>query len=126
KQTAWTVAVRATGRSDVRSVAPNVDTDGVVGPSGGLIFSLAFTDFLDGGSLNGGQAVAGTGTIDPFGDVGPVGGVAYKVRGAAAAGAKVFLVPVDDAAEARAAAPATMTVVPVVTFAQAVAWLCHE
>ncbi len=40
------------------------------GPSAGLMFSLAVVDKLSPGELNGGAFVAGTGTIDPAGDVG--------------------------------------------------------
>jgi PDZ domain-containing protein len=103
---------------------PEIDPHGVTGPSGGLMLALAVTDSLNPGDLTGGRTIAGTGTIDRDGDVGPIGSVSYKVRGAAAAGATVFFVPADDAAEAAKAAPATVRVIPVATYADALGWLC--
>ena len=41
------------------------------GPSAGLMFTLGIIDKLTDGDLTGGTFVAGTGTIDPDGDVGP-------------------------------------------------------
>ncbi len=56
------------------------------GPSAGLIFSLAVYDTLTPGSLTGGTDIAGTGTIDPDGRVGPIGGIQQKIVAAADAG----------------------------------------
>ena len=105
---------------------PQVDTEGITGPSGGLMLALAFTDSLNQGDLTAGRTIAGTGTIDGDGNVGPIGYVTYKVRGAAAAGATVFFVPWDNAPEAERAASASMQVVPVATFADALGWLCRN
>jgi hypothetical protein len=105
---------------------PTVNTEGLTGPSGGLMLALAFTGALNQGDLTGGRDVAGTGTIDRDGSVGEIGYVGYKVRGAAAAGAKVFLVPWGNADEARHAAPPSLQVVPVGTFVEALAWLCSH
>ncbi|CAN5235934.1 PDZ domain-containing protein [soil metagenome] len=66
------------------------------GPSAGLIFSLAVFDTLTPGALTGGDAVAGTGTIDADGAVGPIGGIQQKIVAAADAEAEVFLVPADN------------------------------
>jgi PDZ domain-containing protein len=73
------------------------------GPSAGLIFSLAVYDTLTPGDLTGGNEVAGTGTISEDGHVGPIGGIQQKIVAAAAAGAKVFLVPPDNCSSALAA-----------------------
>ena len=73
------------------------------GPSAGLIFSLGVYDTLTPGSLTGGTDVAGTGTIDERGVVGPIGGIQQKIVAAADAGAKIFLVPPDDCKSALAA-----------------------
>ncbi|MBA2464359.1 MAG: PDZ domain-containing protein [Nocardioidaceae bacterium] len=73
------------------------------GPSAGLIFSLAIYDTLTPGALTGGDAIAGTGTIDPEGAVGAIGGIQQKVVAAADAGAEVFLVPAGNCDAARAA-----------------------
>jgi PDZ domain-containing protein len=70
------------------------------GPSAGLMFSLAVVDKLSPGELTGGKFIAGTGTIDSDGTVGPIGGVTHKIAAAAHAGAEVFLVPSGNCAEA--------------------------
>ena len=70
--------------------------DEIGGPSAGLIFSLAIYDTLTPGSLIGGNDIAGTGTIDDEGRVGPIGGIQQKIVAAADAGAEVFLVPADN------------------------------
>jgi hypothetical protein len=105
---------------------PSVNTEGLTGPSGGLMLALAFTDAINQGDLTGGRDVAGTGTIDWNGAVGEIGYVTYKVRGAAAAGATVFFVPWGNLDEARRAAPPKMQVVPVGTFVDALSWLCRH
>ncbi len=76
-------------------VTVHIDED-IGGPSAGLIFSLAVYDTLTPGSLTGGTDVAGTGTIDPNGSIGPIGGIQQKIVAAADAGAKVFLVPAGN------------------------------
>ncbi len=73
----------------------------VGGPSVGLMFTLTVYDLLTPDDLTGGRHIAGTGTIDVNGNVGPIGGVAQKVAAAEAAGAQYFLVPVANAADAR-------------------------
>jgi Lon-like protease len=73
------------------------------GPSAGLIFSLGVYDTLTPGSLTGGTDVAGTGTIDERGHVGPIGGIQQKIVAAADAGAKIFLVPPGNCDSAVAA-----------------------
>lgn len=73
-------------------VRVNID-DRIGGPSAGLIFSLAVYDTLTPGSLTGGAAISGTGTISEGGRVGPIGGIQQKIVAAADSGAEVFLVP---------------------------------
>lgn len=90
------------------------------GPSGGLMFALAVLDKLTPGELTGGQDVAGTGTIDPEGKVGPIGGVTHKMLGARRDGASVFLVPSGNCAEAAADVPAGLRLVKVATLHDAV------
>jgi PDZ domain-containing protein len=70
--------------------------DGIGGPSAGLMFSLAIYDTLTPGSLTGGEVVAGTGEIRSDGRTGPIGGIQQKIAGAEAAGARLFMVPVDN------------------------------
>lgn len=96
----------------------------VGGPSAGLLFSLGIVDKLngdgDGGDLTGGRVVAGTGTIDADGKVGPVGGVPLKTQAARRDGATVFLVPKAECADARAELPRGLRLIPVTTLKGAV------
>jgi len=66
------------------------------GPSAGLVFALAIFDKTTPGELFVGQHVAGTGTIDPEGVVGGIGGIQEKIAGAEEAGATTFLVPAPN------------------------------
>ncbi|MGC5411742.1 PDZ domain-containing protein, partial [Streptomyces sp. DT225] len=50
----------------------------VGGPSAGLMFSLGILEKLTPGQLTGGKFIAGTGTIDDAGKVGPIGGISMK------------------------------------------------
>jgi PDZ domain-containing protein len=92
----------------------------VGGPSAGLMFTLAVIDKLSPGELNGGKFVAGTGTIDSDGDVGPIGGIKYKLIAADEAGAETFLVPAKNCDEARQGAPDGLRLVKVESLAGAV------
>lgn len=77
-----------------------IDLDEIGGPSAGLMFALGIVDKVDPEDLTGGKIIAGTGTIDDEGNVGPIGGIPQKLVGAKAAGAEVFLVPADNCEEA--------------------------
>jgi PDZ domain-containing protein len=77
--------------------------EGIGGPSAGLVFALAVYDALTPGGLTGGTDVAGTGTIDDEGTVGPIGGIHQKILGARRDGATLFLVPPDNCAAALSA-----------------------
>ena len=92
----------------------------VGGPSAGLMFTLAVIDKMSAGDLNGGKFVAGTGTIDPVGKVGPIGGIQYKMVAAREAGAETFLVPADNCAEGRSMGDDCMELVKVDTLSGAV------
>lgn len=81
----------------------SVQLSDVGGPSAGQIFALAIIDKLTPGSLNGGLAVAGTGTITAEGIIGPISGVTQKLYGATAAGAHYFLLPASNCADLAAA-----------------------
>jgi PDZ domain-containing protein len=78
----------------------DIDSGRIGGPSAGLAFTLTVLDLLTPGELTGGVKVAATGTIDIEGKVGPVGGVAQKAVAVRRAGAKLFLVPSAEYAEA--------------------------
>ncbi|MEA5154706.1 PDZ domain-containing protein [Raineyella sp.] len=72
----------------------------ISGPSAGLVLALAVDDRLTPGDLTGGRVIAATGTIDPDGTVGSIGGLPSKVAGAKAAGAALFLIPRGNCDEA--------------------------
>lgn len=77
-----------------------IDLADIGGPSAGLMFALGIIDKLTPDDLTGGQVLAGTGTIDDTGRVGPIGGIPQKLVGAKEAGATAFLVPAENCAEA--------------------------
>ena len=95
--------------------------------------SLAILDDLTPGNLTGGAHVAVTGTIDPAGRVGEIGGIEQKAVAARAAHVTLFLVPQcspEDSPESLASCKADVAraakrvgskikVVPVATFAEA-------
>jgi Lon-like protease len=76
--------------------------DGIGGPSAGMMFALGIIDKLDPVDLTGGNIIAGTGTIDDEGRVGPIGGVPQKLYAARDVGSKVFFTPADNCEEAKA------------------------
>ncbi len=89
------------------------------GPSAGLMFALGIIDRLADEDLTGGRFIAGTGTIDANGAVGPIGGVLLKMITAREAGATVFLVPADNCAEALTQVPDGLQLVRVGTLDEA-------
>jgi PDZ domain-containing protein len=91
----------------------------VGGPSAGLMFALGIYDKLTPGSLTGGRFVAGTGTIDDAGKVGPIGGIEMKTVGARAKGAQYFLTPADNCAAAAKDTPDGLTLIKVGTIKDA-------
>ncbi|MBD3783086.1 MAG: PDZ domain-containing protein [Micrococcales bacterium] len=97
-------------------VTVTLNTGRVGGPSAGLMFTLAIYDALTPGSLTGGQRIAGTGTIEDGGTVGPISGIRQKMVGAHRAGARWFLSPAQDCADAVGHVPEGMTLLKVTTF----------
>lgn len=81
----------------------SIDPREIKGSSAGLMFTLEILDQLDPRDLTSGHVIAGTGTVDLDGAVGPVGGVKQKVAAAERAGARYFLVPVENEEAAKAA-----------------------
>lgn len=77
-----------------------IDVKDVGGPSAGLMLTLGILDLVGNQDLTHGKVVAGTGTIDAQGKVGPIGGIALKMAAAKGIGAKLFLVPADNCSEA--------------------------
>lgn len=85
------------------------------GPSAGMMFSLAVLDKLTPEDLTGGHRIAGTGTIDEEGKVGPIGGIKHKVEAAKGQQIELFLAPEENCAEALSAKPKNMAVAKVNT-----------
>jgi PDZ domain-containing protein len=107
-----------------------INTSDISGPSAGLAIALAIIDALTPGELTGGKRVAVTGTIDPEGNVGEIGGLPQKAVAARSAHAQIFIVPVcrndsrkagclADLATARKRVGKNVELAPVSTLAQA-------
>ncbi|MEQ4303315.1 PDZ domain-containing protein [Plantactinospora sp. B6F1] len=77
-----------------------IDLGDIGGPSAGLMFALGIIDKIQSEDLTGGKIIAGTGTINDLGEVGPIGGIPQKLVGAKNAGATYFLVPAGNCEEA--------------------------
>ena len=80
-------------------VSPKVEFDfsgKQSGSSGGLMLSLSIYNKLVSNDITKGYKVCGTGTIDKDGNVGEIGGVKYKLRGANRKNCDIFFVPVDN------------------------------
>ena len=93
------------------------DLGQVGGPSAGLAFALDLVEEL-GRNVDRGRRVAATGEIRLDGSVREIGGVKQKTIGARESGMDLFLVPGENAAEARRYAQ-DLRVVPVDSFQQA-------
>lgn len=63
------------------------------GPSGGLITTLEIYNQLVKKDITKGKTIAGTGTIEPDGKIGQIGGIEHKILGASSAKADIFLSP---------------------------------
>lgn len=90
----------------------NIKTDKVGGQSAGLMNALGVIDLLSPGNLIRGHTIAGTGTIDLDGNVGPIGGIRQKVLAASEVGAEFVFVPQGNLEEAESAG-VDITLVPV-------------
>jgi PDZ domain-containing protein len=107
-----------------KNVDLSIATQGIGGPSAGLAFTLGALDALTTHRLTGGAPVAATGTIDPTGGVGEVGGVVQKTITVERQGARYFIVPRGEAADAMKTAKGhALTIVPVDTLDQALTFL---
>ena len=63
------------------------------GPSAGFMTALALYDNLSKENLSGNLKIAGTGTIDYYGNVGEIDGIKYKLLGAEKSKADIYFVP---------------------------------
>ena len=92
---------------------------GVGGPSAGTMFAIGIIDKLTPGALTQGKTIAGTGTIDPKGNVGEIGGIQQKLIGARDAGAVLFLAPRSNCGDVVGHIPDGLTVAAVSTLDEA-------
>ena len=97
----------------------DINLGDVGGPSAGMMFSLGIIDKLQPVNLTDGRFIAGTGTIDDNGNVGPIGGISMKMIAARRAGAQYFLTPTANCAEASSATPSGLRLVKVTTLSGA-------
>ncbi|WP_416826955.1 SepM family pheromone-processing serine protease [Ectobacillus polymachus] len=115
-------------------VDPNVkiDTNRIGGPSAGLMFTLEIYNQLSNEDLTKGYEVAGTGTINSKGEIGPIGGIQQKIVAADKAGAQIFFAPNEggnahsnyhDAVAAAQDIHSKMKIVPVDTLEDALHYL---
>lgn len=88
---AMAVSTLVTGASlDKRQF--QVDASGYIdGPSAGALMTVGAISLIRGDKIN--DDVTMTGTINPDGTVGPVGGIEYKLEGAKKAGKSTVLIP---------------------------------
>jgi PDZ domain-containing protein len=93
----------------------NIQLNNVGGPSAGQMFALGIIDKLTPDQLNGGQRVAGTGTIDNEGNIGAIGGIRQKMYAARDVGNKWFLAPQVNCDEVTGHIPSGLTVFAVKT-----------
>lgn len=76
------------------SFSSNFGTGYVDGPSAGAALTVMAYALIEGGTLRDDAIM--TGTIEPSGEIGPVGGLFEKARGAAEMGADYFITPVES------------------------------
>ena len=75
---------------------PKIDfsiKDDVAGPSGGAMFTLSVYASLMDYDITHGLKIAGTGSIDRDGKIGPIGSIDYKIKSALKEDVDVFFVP---------------------------------
>jgi Lon-like protease len=116
----------------VTTPSVEIKSEEIGGPSAGLMFSLEIYDQLVEEDITKGYTIAGTGTINEKGEVGPIGGISQKIIAADKAGADIFFAPNEKGAkdsnyqEALKTAKdigTKMKIVPVDTFDDALRYL---
>ncbi|WP_372595593.1 PDZ domain-containing protein, partial [Actinotalea sp.] len=98
----------------------SIEIDDIGGPSAGTMFALGIVDLLTPEDEANGAVIAGTGTMDLTGAVGPIGGIQQKLIGANRDGAAWFLAPADNCSEVVGNVPDGLTVVKISTLHEAV------
>ena len=98
----------------------DINTGNIGGPSAGMMMALNVYNLLTENDITAGNKIAGTGTIEIDGSVGPVGGVKQKVIAAKRANASLILVPTANYSEASAYADENTSIVAVDSFEEAI------
>jgi PDZ domain-containing protein len=96
-----------------------IQIEDIGGPSAGTMFALGIIDLMTEADELDGAVVAGTGTMDVDGRVGPIGGIEQKMYGALRDGAEWFLAPADNCPEVVGHEPDGLGVVKVATLDEA-------
>jgi len=97
----------------------DIKTGNVGGPSAGLMMALNVYNNLIPEDITNSLVVAGTGTIEIDGSVGPVGGIKQKVIAAKRAGAELILVPTANYEEAIPMATESTAIAAIDSFEEA-------
>ena len=95
------------------------------GPSGGLVLALSIIELATEKDLLRGRQIATTGTINPAGFVGAIGGVNEKLISVARQGIPTVLIPSDNCLDI-SSVPDGVTVIPVSTLEEAVEVITGE
>lgn len=103
----------------VLPVDVTISIDDIGGPSAGTMFALGIIDKMTPQDEANGVDVAGTGTMDVTGEVGPIGGIRQKLAGAHRDGATWFLAPAANCGEVVGYVPDGLRVVRVATLHEA-------
>lgn len=109
----------------------NLKVENIGGPSAGLMFALEIYNLLTEEDITKGYRIAGTGQINPAGEVGVIGGIQYKIVAAEREEADLFFAPKDRhpilnytlAAEKAKEIKTDMKIVPVGTLQEALDYL---
>ncbi|ALS21584.1 SepM family pheromone-processing serine protease [Paenibacillus naphthalenovorans] len=123
-------------KAEDESKQVSIKAGNIGGPSAGLMFALEIYNRFVPEDITKGYKIAGTGEIDPEGNVGVIGGIQHKVVAADRAGADIFFSPKDyrtpdgrtipnytDAKKRAEEIGTDMTVVPVGTLDEALQYL---
>lgn len=97
----------------------DIKTGNVGGPSAGLMMALNVYNNLTQDDITNSLIIAGTGTIEIDGSVGPVGGIRQKVIAAKRAGSQLILVPTANFKEASPFSTDETAIVAVDSFEEA-------
>ena len=97
----------------------DIKTGNVGGPSAGLMMALNVYNNLIPQDITNSMIIAGTGTIEIDGSVGPVGGIKQKVIAAKRAGAELIIVPNANFEEAKVLETDETAIIAVDSFTEA-------